>query len=161
MEEDSNLKNFYRDLLSNDWERRLHAYLIIEKDLKARGIEIKSECWEDMRLLAGQILSIYFKKKDIRNLEEFQNELTEVYKKLLSPLLNDKSKNYVDTQTLLKSIYDEDDPAKQEITEFFKKEVKPKETAILNLFKCYEFMMRKVFLRTKTMTKSNNGEENV
>jgi len=154
MGDDNALKNFYRDLLSNDWERRLYAYSLIESDLKARGIVLSDDAWEDMTLLVGQILSIYFKKKDVRNLEEFKSELTSIYKRLLSPLLKDKSKNYADTQALLASIYDKDDPAKKDITNFFENAVKPKDTALFNLFQCYEFMMQKVMLRTQKMAKN-------
>lgn len=151
------LKNFYRDLLSNDWERRLYAYTLIEKDLKKRGIILSDEYWEDMTLLVGQILSIYFKKKGVKSLEEFEDELTSIYKRLLSPLVKDKSKNYTETQELLASIYDKDDPAIKEITDFFKKAVKPTETALYNLFRCYEFMMQKVMMRTKKMAKNKSG----
>lgn len=155
MNNDNILSVLYKDLLSNDWGRRLYAYSIIENDLKERGIDLKDDEWDDFTLLVGQILSIYFKKKDVRDLVEFEKELTAIYRRLLSPLFIDSSKDYIETQKLLISIYDDDDrPAKEEIKEFFAKKVQPKETVLSNIFKCYEFMMQKVIMRTKKMGKT-------
>lgn len=160
MDNDNILRELYKDLLSNDWARRLYAYNIIENDLKERGIDLKDDEWDDLTLLVGQILSIYFKKKDVRGLKEFERELTSVYRRLLSPLFIDKSKNYIETQKLLISIYDEDDsPAKTEIKEYFSQKVQPKETVLSNIFKCYEFMMQKVMMRTKKIGKFKGNDD--
>ncbi|MBO6305772.1 MAG: hypothetical protein J6M62_11975 [Selenomonadaceae bacterium] len=155
MNDDNILNILYKDLLSNDWGKRLYAYSIIENDLKERGIDLRDDEWDDLTLLVGQILSIYLKKKDVRGVDEFEKELTSIYRRLLSPLFADKSKDYAETQKLLISIYDNDDsPAKKEIKEFFSKKVQPKETVLSNIFKCYEFMMQKVIMRTKKMGKN-------
>lgn len=142
------MKKFFMDLLSNDWERRLHAYSVIENDLRKRGFHLSEERWEHMKLLAGQIISIYFKKNSPKSAQEFEKSLISLYRRLLSSLSSDKSKDYVKTQELLVDIYDEDDDvARKDIAGFFAKRVCPKETVLFNLFHCYEFMMQKVFKR--------------
>ena len=149
MSESNAQKKFFSDLLSHDWERRLYAYSMIEHDLRKRGLKLSEERWEHLTLLAGQIISIYFKKNAPKDASDFEVKLVSLYKRLLSALSLDKSKNYVETQKFLIEIYDEDDDAaRRDIAHFFAREAKPKETALFNLFTCYEFMMKKVLMRT-------------
>ena len=149
MSEMNSLKRFFADLLSNDWERRLYAYSMIENDLRNRGLNLSEERWEHLRLLAGQIISIYFKKKPPKDAKEFGKRLMSLYQRLLSSISLDKSKDYKKTQELLVDIYDEDDiAARADIAGFFKKRADAKETVLYNLFRCYEFMMQKVVARS-------------
>ncbi|MBO6177878.1 MAG: hypothetical protein IKN12_09210 [Selenomonadaceae bacterium] len=149
---DNLLKLFYRDLLSKNWEQRLNAYTIVENDLRQHGYKMSEERWENLTLLVGQILSIYFKKHPPQNFKDFEGKLAILYQRLLSPLSRDKSLNFSKSQDLLISIYDDDDDAaRAEIKEFFKEQANESESLLKNLFRCYETMMERVVVRSKKM----------
>ena len=144
------MERFYRDLLSADWEKRLRAYSVIEHDLKMRGCYVlNDDRWEDMKLLVGQIISIHFKRHAPRDLEDFEEKLSQLYTRLLGPLRMDYSIGRMDSMQLLMDIYDDDDyTAREEIHRFFSAEgadgPQEDQTILGNLFRCYETMMQQV-----------------
>lgn len=143
------MEKFYRNLLSNDWDERLRAYAAMEKDLRRRGCyALNDDKWEDMKLLVGQIISIYFKKHPVPNLDVFRRELVLLYRRLLEPLARDKSPGFQRSKQLLIDIYDDDDhAARQGIDAFFAAgSGLPNEnkSVLGNLFRCYEHMMNEV-----------------
>ena len=150
------MEKFYRHLLSNVWEDRLQAYQAMEQDLRRRGCyALNDDKWEDMKLLVGQIISIYFKKHPVRNLGEFRRELISLYRRLLEPLARDKSPGHQMSKQLLLDIYDDDDDAaKQGIEAFFAAPgvlLAEKKSVLGNLFRCYEHMMDEVKERSLAM----------
>ncbi|MBR2215924.1 MAG: hypothetical protein IJ849_09230 [Selenomonadaceae bacterium] len=150
------LARFYRDLLSSEWHRRLRAYDVIEADLRGRGYLLSEERWGDMKLLAGQVISIYFKHHVPGGLDEFREMLKKLYLRLTSPLFTDKTVDYAATQELLTAIYDDDDwVARREIKRFFQMKhpvgVREDKSILENLWLCYTFMMGQVQERSVSM----------
>ena len=148
------MKNFYRWLLSSSWAERLKAYSWIENDLRNRHRWMMSEDkWEDLKMLAGQIISIHFKKYPARNVQEFSNRLRRLYQMLLNPIAEEKSLNHATSMTLLMDIYDDDDvAARQSIRNFFGQHRYEERCSVLaNLFRCYEGMMQQVSSRYMTL----------
>lgn len=152
------MERFYQDLLSADWGRRLQAYSSIERDLKLRGCyALNDDRWEDMKLLAGQIISIHFKKNPPRDLADFEEKLPKLYARLLGPLRMDRSPGRSDSMQLLMDIYDDDDDhARRDIHRFFKKRgpdgLEEAQTVLGNLFRCYEAMMQQAESRLESGT---------
>jgi len=143
------MERFYHDLLSNDWEERMRAYEAMEMDLRRRGCyALNDDKWEDMKLLVGQIISIYFKKHPVRDLGEFRRELVLLYRRLLEPLSRDKSPGFRRSKSLLMDIYDDDDhAARLGIDAFFDAKANllvTTKSVLGNLFCCYEHMMDEV-----------------
>lgn len=149
----NSIARFYHNLLSVDWEERLEAYSVIERDLKLRGCcQLNEERWEDMKLLAGQIISIHFKRYVPKDLEDFKEKLSQLYGRLLGALRKDTSEGYRDSAQLLVDIYDDDDDvARRDIRDYFSGQDKGgfdvSRTVLENLFRCYEDMMKRVSAR--------------
>ena len=155
------MEKFYQQLLSNVWEDRLQAYATMERDLRRRGCyALNDDKWEDMKLLVGQIISIYFKKHPVRDLGEFRRELISLYKRLLEPLARDKSPGHQMSKQLLIDIYDDDDYAAQKgINAFFAAPgalLAEKKSVLGNLFRCYEHMMEEVEERSAAVLENNS-----
>lgn len=134
----------------------MRAYTAMERDLKRRGCyALNDDKWEDMKLLVGQIISIYFKKNPVRDIEEFRHVLVLLYRRLLEPLARDKSPGYERTKKLLLDIYDDDDrAAKKSIDAYFSQSdlPEPSKSVLGNLFRCYEHMMNEVRERSLAIT---------
>lgn len=151
------MERFYRELLSADWEARLRAYEVIARDLRLRGCYmLDDDRWEDMKLLVGQIISIHFKKHAPRDLEDFEEKLSQLYSHLMGPLQADYSPGHMDSMQLLMDIYDDDDyTARNDIHRFFlgREACVPQEdqTVLGNLFHCYECMMQQVRERSEVL----------
>lgn len=148
------MDNFYRWLLSTSWAERLRAYAYIEKDLRHQKRWVMNEDkWEDMKMLVGQIISIHFKKYPAKDVADFSQRLTRLYKLLLAPMSEEKSRNHVISKNLLLDIYDEDDiAARQAINQFFhQKRCRENQSVLDNLFRCYEHMMEQVMTRYMTV----------
>lgn len=152
------MARFYRNLLSSEWKERLRAYEVIEQDLRQQGSYMLTEDhWEDMKLLAGQIISIYFKRNVPEGLEQFKEMLKSLYDRLMSPLHMDKTPGYEASMQLLIGIYDDDDWAAQdEIRRFFQargigRGVQENEPVLKNLWACYVSMMQQVRERSQAL----------
>ena len=155
------LERFYTKLLSSVWSERLEAYERIALDLKSLGCSVFSEnMWVDFKLLAGQIISIHFKRRVKPRLDEFSEKLASIYSWLLSPLKKDASENYRDSMQLLTDIYDDDDEAAQcEIKAFFHDDnaIDRERSVIDNLFRCYATMMCRVQNRAASFVLMNEA----
>ncbi len=148
------MERFYHDLLSVDWKKRLRAYATIERDLRMRGSYIlNDDRWEDMKLLAGQIISIHFKRHAPKDFDDFSEKLSQLYSRLMGLLRMDRSDGYLDSMQLLIDIYDDDDyAARDDIHRFFSSRgasgPQENQTVLGNLFRCYELMMHRVKVRS-------------
>ena len=147
------MKKFYQGIFSNEWTERLKAYDCIEEDLRLRGCYIlNDDKWEDMKLLAGQIISIHCKKYLPLDMDSFVGHLTSLYDKLMRPLAEDKSEGHEVSQRLLIDIYDDDDrSAQRAIRHYFSTNgafgspgISEEQSVLENLFRCYETMMQQV-----------------
>ncbi len=100
-------------------------------------------------MLVGQIISIHFKKYPAKDVKDFSQRLTRLYKLLLAPMSEEKSLNHAISKNLLMDIYDEDDiAARQTINQYFhQKRCKESHSVLDNLFWCYEYMMDQVTTR--------------
>lgn len=148
------MKKFYRWLLSSSWAERLRAYACIERDLrKRRRWGMSEDKWEDLKLLAGQIISIHFKKYPARDVQDFTDRLSRLYRVLLNPIAKEKSLNHAASMALLMDIYDDDDhAAHQSIRNFFGQHCYEESCSVLtNLFRCYEDMMQQAASRYLTL----------
>lgn len=147
------MEKFYKWLLSSEWSERLRAYAYIEKDLRARGCYVLSEeKWNDMKMLAGQVISIHFKKYPAHSLHDFSERIVRLYEVLVRPIAEEMSIGHRFTQSLLLDIYDDDDrAAQQEITAYFRRKLDESKSVLESIFNCYEEMMERVQYRAAAL----------
>lgn len=141
------LKNFYQALLSSSWPERLQAYTAIEHDLRQKhtwGAEENQ--WSDMKMLAGQIISIHFKRYPAQGETDFVRKYQVLIAILAAPLAKETSPFHHLTMTLLMDIYDDDDHAvRASIWDYFVSgRCNEHQPVLTNLLHCYENLMSHV-----------------
>lgn len=141
------MKNFFEALLSASWEERLQAYTAIEKDLRRQhtwGMEENQ--WGDMKMLAGQIIAIHFKRYPAKDEAEFNERYHTLIEMLANPLACENSRYHQRTMELLMDIYDDEDAAtRASIWDYFASgHCNEHQPVLINLLHCYENLMSHV-----------------
>ena len=156
------LARFYRQIFSRYWPERLKAYDTIADELSKRGCRLFSlpkltPYQTDVKLLAGQIVSIYMKHQQPLDFETVVCKLDELYDLLLEPLREEKSKGHRVIKQLLLGIYDDDDVvARRQIDRFFHAHLRQDLSVFENICRCYGATMREVRERYKEILQQDD-----